>query len=80
MTRTIHVCLSVRGALMSWTNRDFVNLIKHDDGRTMTTDEAKSALMDELAKGHEVLPFGEPCEGFSYRTGCPGHDVPEAEA
>jgi hypothetical protein len=30
--------------------------------------------MDELVRGHEVIPCGEPCKGFDYKKGCPGHE------
>jgi len=67
--------LNVRGALKNMTNRELVGMFTHDDGRRMTADEEKDALMDELAKGHEVIPFGKPCEGFDYSGGgCPGHE------
>ncbi len=71
---TYHACLSVRGALMNWSAARLSKLFAHDDGRPMSADEAKAVLLDALAQGHEVLPFGEPCEGFDYRgAGCPGH-------
>lgn len=81
MSRTVqHMCQSVRGALLNWKPRDYCN-IRDADGRPMTPREVKAALLDHLAKGHEVIPFGEPCEGFDYSGGgCPGHDVPEGEA
>jgi hypothetical protein len=41
----------------------------------MNGDEAWNALADELAKGHRVIPVGDACEGFSYQTGCPGHET-----
>ena len=47
------------------------------DGRAATPDEALSAMLDELAAGHLRLPVGTPCEGFSYSTGCPGHEEGE---
>jgi hypothetical protein len=73
-TKIAHLCLSVRGALKNWTPGDFVNLVRRDDGRWATPAEAKDFLLDELSKGHEVIPFGEPCEGFDYSGGgCPGH-------
>jgi len=72
-TRTVHVSLSVRGALLDWSDREFEGVFSHPDGRKMTPREAKSALMDELAKGHEVLPCAADCEGFDYVKGCPGH-------
>ncbi len=78
MATKIHMCLSVRGALKTMTKRQLGRMFSHDDGRRMTADEARDALMDELAKGHEVIPFGEPCEGFDYGgSGCPGHEVAE---
>lgn len=66
------MCLSVRGAL-NMPKSKLRGWIRHDSGRLMTPDEARHALMDELAKGHEVIPMGEPCEGFDYTKGCPGH-------
>ncbi len=77
-TRITHMCVSVRGAIRNW--RDWAGSITGDDGkRLMTKHEIQNALMDELAKGHEVIPLGNPCEGFDYSGGgCPGHSV-EAE-
>ena len=74
-TETIHhMCLSVRGALMNWSDRQFVGVFRHDDGRSMSPSEAKEALLDELSKGREVIPCGPVCEGFDYKGGgCPGH-------
>jgi hypothetical protein len=72
----IHLCLDVRGALLNWSDREFKGVFKHDDGRVMSPREAKLALMDEIAKGHKVIPCG-PCEGFDYQTGCPGHESSE---
>lgn len=72
--RTTHMCLSVRGALKTMTKKQLVSMFDHDGGRRMTADEARDALLDELAKGHEVIPFGKACEGFDYSGGgCPGH-------
>jgi hypothetical protein len=70
-TKTVHMCLSVRGALRNAPGslRGFA----HDDGRKMSTAEAFESLCDELAKGHEVIPMGDACEGFDYKSGCPGH-------
>ena len=80
MRRTLHLCLSVRGALR-WDKRMMARQAKaarHADGRVLTGEELREHLMDELAQGHEVIPLGAPCEGFDYETGCPGHDEPEA--
>jgi hypothetical protein len=75
--KTHHMCLSVRGALMNWTRREYT-MLRHTDGRNMTADEGKRALLDELAKGREVIPMGPACEGFDYSGGgCPGHEQTE---
>lgn len=74
--QTIHMCLSVRGAL-SWTKREAKRnlswLTKDGGERFASVEEMREALMDELSKGHEVLPCG-PCESFDFKTGCPGHE------
>lgn len=77
MSRTIHMCLSVRGAL-NWDKRRLKNATKwitKEDGSHYTPDELRSALMDELAQGHEVIPMGE-CDDFDFKTGCRGHRAP----
>lgn len=67
-----HLCLSVRGALHNWRDRDMKRCFSHDDGRVMTVREAKNFLMDEIAKGHDVIPTCE-CDNFDYKKGCLGH-------
>ena len=80
MSRTIHVCLSVRGTLRNWNPREWERCVTHNDGSRMTPEEFMDALLDHLSQGHEVIPFGQPCEGFDYKTGYPGHDNIESEA
>lgn len=75
-SRTVHLCQSVHGALLNWTHKEYRN-IRASDGTPMSPREVKAALLDHLAQGHEVIPIGPACEGFDYKTGCPGHDVPE---
>ena len=78
---THHVCQSVRGALANWTKREWSRNLRHDDGRPCSEREAKEFMMDQLAQGREVIPLtNPPCEGFSYKTGCPGHRVVESAA
>jgi len=79
ITRSYHLCLSIRGALMNMGNRELEDAFTHDDGRKMTPREAKLVLMDELAKGYKVIPCS-PCDNFDYQRGCQGHDEPEAES
>ena len=73
MSTRIHLCIDIRGLLLR-SDRELRGWIKNDEGKVLTAREARLALMDELAKGRKVLPTG-PCEGFSYETGCPGHEV-----
>ena len=73
MTRTFHMCLDVRGALMNWNDREMKGVFK-DNGRVLSVREAKEFLMDEIAKGHRVIPIGD-CDTFDFETGCPGHPV-----
>lgn len=75
MSRTIHMCLSVRGAL-NWDRRRLKNATKwitRSDGTRYTPDQLRSALMDELAAGNEVIPMGA-CDDFDPKTGCRGHE------
>lgn len=77
-TKTIHMCLNVRGFLNNRRfPKDFQHLFRRSDGVSLTPEEARDHLYDELAKGHEVIPLtNEPCPGFDYSGGgCPGHDV-----
>ncbi len=79
-TTRIHVSQSIRGPLMWWTKRDWQKATKwitrSDGTRFSTGDQLKEEFLNELAQGHEVIPMtSEPCEGFDYKTGCPGHAV-----
>ncbi len=75
--RTHHMCIDIRGVL-NWKDKDLKKLFKADDGGKATAQEIRNYLYDQLADGWEVLPFGEPCEGFDKKTGCPGHDAHSA--
>lgn len=79
--RTTHMCISVRG-MLNWNRAEAKRLMKSitkSDGTRYTSwDELRNELMNELSQGHEVLPMGEACEGFDYKTGCPGHEQLEA--
>ncbi|RMP62379.1 MULTISPECIES: hypothetical protein [unclassified Pseudomonas] len=75
--RTVHIHLSVRGAIRDFSKRQLTGLFRHADGTKCTADEAIDHLLEALAYGKEVLPFGPPCEGFDFSgKGCPGHDNP----
>ncbi len=73
-TKTIHLCLDIEGFLNQAKKEPSMakNLFK---GRT--AQEAIKILEENLAIGRKVLPFSSECEGFDYRTGCPGHELEE---
>lgn len=49
------------------------------DGVRLSTSEAREWLKKQREEGKKVIPWGTPCEGFSYETGCPGHPSHEKE-
>lgn len=76
MSKTIHSCLDIAGYLELGKNNPteiFGSIFNNPDGSNMHPLEAKRVLEESLAIGRKVLPFGH-CEGFSYQTGCPGHE------
>ena len=85
MTRRIHSCLSVEGWLSravraTKAERKRITLGMTDDaGRPLTFEQAYEAMLQELAQGHRMLPVGKACEGFSYETGCPGHEIADGD-
>jgi hypothetical protein len=83
MSTTIHICISVR-EMLAWSTteikRQLRSMTKSDGTRFASVDEFRNALMDEIAQGHEALPLGPACEGFDYKTGCPGHEQPKEAA
>lgn len=72
--KTYHLCLDVRGALHNWNDRQMRGVFQHDDGRPLTPFEARNMLMDEIAKGHKVIPCDD-CDNFDYQKGCQGHEA-----
>lgn len=72
VTRTFHMCLDIRGALNQPVSK-LKYLFKDNDGKSVSGEIAREHLYGLLASGKKVLPIGDPCEGFSYETGCPGH-------
>ena len=74
MSRVTHCCLDLEGFLSTTRfPRGYVGVFRHDDGRPMSPQEARSTMFDQLRMGRKVIPVGPVCEGFSYQTGCPGH-------
>lgn len=74
MKRRIHMCLSLSGALKNWDKRTWSSVAKDNN---MSVSELKDEFIKMIAEGKKVIPMHEECEGFSYETGCPGHEVKE---
>lgn len=72
MGRRIHVCQSVEGALMHWDFNQWHAVAKDNK---MSVNEVKRWFLQCVREGKKVIPLHEECEGFSYETGCPGHDT-----
>lgn len=80
MSRKVHLSLSVRGAL-NWSKAEMKRMapsITVDGKQLRTAEDVKNFPLDELSKGHEVLPFGD-CDNFDWKTGCRGHVDKELE-
>lgn len=74
MKRQVHVCQSVQGALNNWKKAEWTAVAK-ENGLSIDALKERFRIMD--FEGKKVIPIGDPCEGFSYETGCPGHEVKE---
>ncbi len=70
------MCVDIAGVLR-WSDKELQGLFSADDGSRRPGREVRDWLRLQLAHGKRVLPMGEPCDGFSYQTGCPGHESPQ---
>ena len=70
-----HIHVSIRGAL-AMSPREFAKnyrgVFSRDDGSPMPPSEARAALEEELALGHEIIP-AQGCNHFDWKRGCLGH-------
>jgi hypothetical protein len=72
--QTIHMSLSVRGAL-NWDKKRFKDACKwitKKDGTPFSPSGLREMFMDLLSEGKEVIPIGD-CDNFDFKTGCKGH-------
>lgn len=72
--------------------RDYRNLFRDDNGRTLSPEEARAQFAIEKAKGRKVIPMSAECSnpckhaaagctGFDYAgRGCPGRYIGEGAA
>jgi len=77
VTCTYHMCVDIRGAI-KWHNSRLKSLFCDSEGKPVSAEAAREHLFDQLQMGRKVIPFGKPCDGFSYESGCPGH-IKESE-
>lgn len=75
MVRSSHMCIDLRGVLRNFNHHEWRKSCTREDGTFLTSAEVRDHFLEQLAMGRRVVPFGKPCEGFSYQTGCPGHLV-----
>lgn len=75
------MCQSIEGPLMNWGKKEWKNALKYisdENGKPYASiDALKHAFLDELAKGHKVVPIGD-CDNFDWEHGCRGHVIGES--
>lgn len=82
MSRSYHVHINVKGILqmnLKEFHQKYHGVFSSSDGIILSDEQARTALLIELEKGHRVIPCG-PCDNFDYEKGCQGHDHPDEEA
>lgn len=80
MSTMTHMCMDIEGFMAhSKFPSDYKRMFKHDDGRSMTPEEARAELFNQLRMGRRVIPMSA-CDNFDYQVGCKGHpSEPQAE-
>ena len=69
----MHMCADIRGMLNNHSRKGSLKgVFKDDAGNKVSDEDAREYLYDCLAKGWQVIPFGD-CDNFDYQTGCKGH-------
>ncbi len=69
-----HLSQSIEGALRNWAPADW-DIVAEENN--LSVKECKNQFWDLFREGKRLLPMGEPCEGFDYVKGCPGHEIKE---
>lgn len=81
MSTSFHLCVSIKGALLLTPeefHKEYHGIFSDGNGRVLSDGEARDVLMEELSKGHRVIPFGE-CDNFDFQKGCLGHEHCEGD-
>lgn len=71
-TYNIHLSQSIQGALKNWSKEDWDENGKENG---MSGDELKFIFKKMDLEGKKLIPIDGPCDGFSYETGCPMHEI-----
>jgi len=73
---TFHCQLDVCG-LATFNDEDLRSLLPSltdgDGQHFRDVHSLRTRLVDLLRKGIFYMPFGQPCDGWDPKTGCPGH-------
>ena len=65
--------MSLEGILRNY-KRKKITFFTNDLGIPASDSEARKYIAECLAKGWRVILMGsDPCPGFDYQKGCPGH-------
>lgn len=56
--RMTHMCISLRGALLNWNDREWFGCVTNAEGRTLTPLEVKQHFLDCLSEGKKGNPDG----------------------
>jgi hypothetical protein len=77
--RTVHMSLNVRANLRKSDGelKRMASAFIVDDVPLRTAFQVRELLMDELSKGHELIPMAD-CDNFDFKHGCLGHESKEA--
>jgi hypothetical protein len=66
------MCYNIQG-ILRWPDKDLRKMFTDESGNHPPAKLIRDQLKLWLNEGRRVMPLGE-CEGFSYQTGCPGHE------
>jgi hypothetical protein len=70
MTKTCHMKIDLRGALVNWEDCSWQGCCHTDDGRLMSPAEVKAVFLDKLALGDRFYPMGPgSTEEWVFRDG-----------
>lgn len=78
MSKSFHFRIDLKGALMNWTDSEWRNCVKNDEGKMLSPQEVKSEFLDHLARGVAFIPLGT-CDNWNGEKCC-GHPTDKQES